>query len=63
MEATEAALTELLATDLSVLDLVVLMIDGVHSASHLVVVAMGIGMNGTKHPLAWQRARPRTPRW
>ena len=29
-----------------------LMVDGVHFAEHLVVVAMGIGMDGTKHPLA-----------
>jgi transposase-like protein len=28
------------------------MVDGVHFAEHLVVVAMGIGIDGTKHPLA-----------
>ena len=38
--------------DLSGLDLVALMVDGVHFADHLVVVAMGIGIDGTKHPLA-----------
>jgi transposase-like protein len=50
--ATESALAELLARDLSALDLVVVMVDGVHFAEHLLVVAMGIGIDGTKHPLA-----------
>ena len=49
--ATESALAEMLAADLSDLDLVALMIDGVHFADHLCVVAMGIGIDGTKHPL------------
>ena len=49
---TETALTDLLAKDLSGLDLVALMIDGVHFADHLCVVALGIDINGTKHPLA-----------
>jgi putative transposase len=49
---TETALAELLAADLSGLDLVAIMIDGVHFADHLCVVALGIGIDGTKHPLA-----------
>ncbi len=49
--ATEKALADMLAADLSGLDLVALMIDGVHFADHLCVVAMGIGIDGTKHPL------------
>jgi putative transposase len=49
--ATQAALAELLALDLSGLDLVALMIDGVHFGDHLCVVALGIGIDGTKHPL------------
>jgi putative transposase len=49
--ATETALAELLAVDLSGLDLVALMIDGVHFGDHLCVVALGIGSDGTKHPL------------
>lgn len=49
--ATETALREMLAADLSALDLVALMIDGVHFADHLCVVALGIGIDGTKHPL------------
>lgn len=50
--ATETALAELLATDLSELDLMVLMVDGVHFAGHTCVVAMGIDADGIKHPLA-----------
>jgi putative transposase len=50
--ATETALTELMNADLSTLDLVVLMVDGVHFAQHTCVVALGIGVDGTKHPLA-----------
>ncbi len=49
--ATESALADMLAADLSGLDLVALMIDGVHFADHLCVVALGIGIDGTKHPL------------
>ena len=49
--ATETALTQLLAQDLSQLDLVGLMIDGVHFGEHCCVVALGIGIDGTKHPL------------
>jgi transposase-like protein len=52
VEATETALGELLASDLSALDLVALMVDGVHFADHLLVVAMGVGIDGTKHPMA-----------
>ena len=48
---TETALKDLLAQDLSSLDLVALMIDGVHFAEYLCVVALGIDIDGTKHPL------------
>jgi putative transposase len=50
--ATETALAQLLAADLSTLDLVGLMIDGVHFGEHTCVVALGIGIDGTKHPLS-----------
>jgi transposase-like protein len=50
--ATETTLAELLAADLSKLDLVGLMIDGVHFGEHTCVVALGIGIDGTKHPLS-----------
>jgi putative transposase len=49
---TETALAELLSQDLSGLDLVALMIDGVHFAESCCVVALGIDIEGTKHPLA-----------
>jgi transposase-like protein len=50
--ATEEALSELMAVDLSGLDLVALMVDGVVFAGHTVVVALGIDIGGYKHPLA-----------
>jgi putative transposase len=54
--ATEHALAELLAADLSALYLVALMVDGVKVAEHCCVVALGITIDGTKVPLAWPRA-------
>jgi len=50
--ATETALAELMAADLSSLDLVAFMVDGVHFAGHCCVVALGIDIEGNKHPLA-----------
>jgi len=50
--ATETALAELMSSRLDDLDLVALMIDGVHFGEHTCVVALGIGIDGTKHPLA-----------
>jgi len=49
---TETTLADLLARDLTGLGLVALMIDGVHFADRLCVVALGIELDGTKHPLA-----------
>src|SRR5919197_3730709 len=49
---THTALAELLARDLSGLDLVCLMVDGVHFGEHCCVVALGIAIDGTKVPLA-----------
>jgi transposase-like protein len=49
---TETALAELLTADLSGLDLVALMVDGVNFAESCCIVALGIGIDGTKHPLA-----------
>jgi len=49
---TEHALTELLARDLSGLDLVALMVDGIRVADHICVVALGITLDGAKVPLA-----------
>jgi hypothetical protein len=50
--ATATALAELLAADVSGLDLVALMVDGVHFAEHCCVVALGIDIDGVKHPLS-----------
>lgn len=49
--ATETALEELMSRDLHGLDLVALMVDGVHFAGHTCVVAVGIDIDGVKHPL------------
>ena len=61
--ATEASLTDLMSADLSGLDLVAFMVDGVHFADHVCVVALGITIDGVKVPLAIESARPRTPPW
>jgi putative transposase len=50
--ATEHALAKLLAADLSTLELVALMVDGIRVADHTCVVALGITIDGTKIPLA-----------
>jgi transposase-like protein len=52
VKKTQTALAELMAADLSKLDLVALMVDGVHFGEHTCVVALGIDIDGTKHPLA-----------
>jgi putative transposase len=52
VRSTETALAELLAAPLDGLDLVAFMVDGVHFAEHCCVVALGIGIDGSKHPLA-----------
>ena len=50
--ATEAALGQLMSRRLDDLDLVAFMADGVHFGEHTCVVALGIGIDGTKYPLA-----------
>jgi len=50
--ATETALADLMSKRLDGLDLVALMVDGVHFGEHTCVVALGIGIDGVKHPLA-----------
>jgi hypothetical protein len=49
---TEHALAELFAQDLSALELVALLVDGIRVAEHCCVVALGITIDGTKIPLA-----------
>ena len=50
--ATETALGQLMSRRLDDLDLVAFMADGVHFGEHTCVVALGIGIDGTKYPLA-----------
>jgi hypothetical protein len=48
--ATETALAELRVADLSSLDSVVSMVDGVHFGERCCVVVLGIDIDGVKHP-------------
>jgi putative transposase len=50
--ATETALGQLMSRRLDDLDLVAFMADGVHFGEHTCVVALGIDIDGVKHPLA-----------
>jgi putative transposase len=50
--ATETALADLMSRRLDDLDLVAFPVDGVHFGESTCVVALGIGIDGTKHPLA-----------
>ena len=52
VKMTQTALGDLLAADLSGLDLVAFMVDGVHFGDSCCVVALGIDIDGVKHPLA-----------
>jgi len=52
--ATQSKLDELLTRDLSEIPLLALMIDGVHFADHVVLLALGIDRNGFKHVLGLQ---------
>jgi hypothetical protein len=51
VKATETALAELLARDLSQLKVAAMMIDGLHIGEHLMVVALAITADGTKVPV------------
>ena len=54
---TETALAELMARDLSELDIKVLMLDGEYMAERCVVVALAITADGTKVPVGlWDGA-------
>jgi transposase-like protein len=48
---TQAAMDKWLRRDLSGLDVVVLMLDGVHVAEHVLLIALGIDSDGKKHVL------------
>src|SRR5829696_1869168 len=60
---TQTALADLLAADLSGLDLVCLMVDGVHFAEHCCVVASASPSTGPSTRWPWSRVPPRTPPW
>ncbi len=49
--ATERAMGTWLGRDLGALDLVVLMLDGIHIAEHVLLVAIGVDTGGCKHVL------------
>ena len=49
--ATETALADLMSRRLDDLDLVAFMVDGVHFGEHTCALALGIGIDGVKHPL------------
>lgn len=54
---TKKRLGDLMRRDLSKLDILVLMIDGVHFEDHVVLAALGITADGTKHVLGlWEGA-------
>jgi putative transposase len=50
--ATETALGRLMTRRLDELDLVAFFVDGVHFGEHTCVVALGVDIDGVKHPLA-----------
>ncbi|RME66024.1 MAG: IS256 family transposase, partial [Nitrospirae bacterium] len=57
IRATKKKMQELLERDLRGLDLCVIFIDGIEIKGHLIVVALGIDMDGKKHVLGlWQGA-------
>jgi putative transposase len=51
IEITEEQMQELFGRDLGTLDLAVLLIDGVHIDDHVLLVALGVDVKGTKHVL------------
>jgi putative transposase len=58
--ATDAQLNKLMSRDLSELDLAGVMLDGVHFADACCVVALAIGADGTRVPVACGWATPGT---
>jgi hypothetical protein len=60
--ATRTQLAEQLGRRLDELHLVALFLDGVHVAGQTLIVALGVTVDGSKSPLGFGLARPRTPR-
>ena len=57
---TRQKLAELMGRDLSELDLLALFIDGIETAEHMIVVALGVDADGRKQPLGlWEAPRTR----
>ena len=55
MTGTARKLRELMGRDLSGLDLLALFIDGIETAEHTIVAALGVDAEGRKHPLGlWE---------
>lgn len=55
--ATKKQLAELLNRDLGGLELVTIMLDGIHVDDHVILIAVGIAQDGTKHVLGlWEGA-------
>ena len=55
IEGTERKLAELFGRDLSQLNLIAMFIDGVEIGEHCIVVALGVDVDGRKHPLGlWE---------
>jgi len=63
VQASAAQLQELCEKQLGELDLVAILIDGIHLGKQVLVVALGIAVSGEKHVLGCGRARRKTPRW
>ncbi len=61
--ATETALADLMSKRLDDLDLVALMVDGVHFGEHTCVVALGSASTGSSTRWPSRRARRRTRPW
>ena len=55
VSGTSRKLAELIGRDLKELDLLALFIDGIETAEHTIVVALGVDADGRKHPLGlWE---------
>ena len=55
VSGTTRKLHELMARDLSELDLLAIFIDGIETAEHTIVAALGVDADGRKHPLGlWE---------
>jgi transposase-like protein len=59
--ASAAQLKQLCEKKLGDLDLVTLLIDGIHLGKQVLVVALGIETSGEKHVLGLWQGAPRTP--